>query len=494
MFERSSGILMPISSIPSRYGIGTLGREAYNFIDFLNLSKQKYWQLLPLGPISYGDSPYSSFSSYAGNPYYIDLELLVEDGILSNEDCIALETQDEYIDYEKQFNLRYDILYRAFINSKSKYSRKISEFKNKNHWIYDYSLFMALKYYFKQKPWYEWEYEIANRNDNALEQYNLLLKEEAEFWTFLQFMFFEQYFNLKAYANKKGINIIGDLPIYVAEDSADVWSNRKFFNIDDNMFPGLLAGVPPDAFSNVGQLWGNPVYDWEMLKENSYEWWIKRLSWSFILYDVLRIDHFRGFDEFWAVTKNSVNAVNGRWYSAQGKELFEQAKRKLGNINVIAEDLGIITDSVVKLKNDFGFPGMKVIQFAFDNNPLNPYLPSNYEENCVAYTGTHDNDTLKGWLEKLDDSSKDYVEKCLGISSNDFTDTNKIIYKIIDILFTSKANLCIVPLQDFLCLGSEARINTPSTLGNNWTWRVRRELLTDELAENIKKMVVKTGR
>jgi len=494
MFERSSGILMPISSIPSRYGIGTLGREAYNFIDFLNLSKQKYWQLLPLGPISYGDSPYSSFSSYAGNPYYIDLELLVEDGILSNEDCIALETQDEYIDYEKQFNLRYDILYRAFINSKSKYSRKISEFKYKNHWIYDYSLFMALKYYFKQKPWYEWEYEIANRNDNVLEQYNLLLKEEAEFWTFLQFMFFEQYFNLKAYANKKGINIIGDLPIYVAEDSADVWSNRKFFNIDDNMFPGLSAGVPPDAFSNVGQLWGNPVYDWEMLKENSYEWWIKRLSWSFILYDVLRIDHFRGFDEFWAVPKNSVNAVNGRWYSAQGKELFGQAKRKLGNINIIAEDLGIITDSVVKLKNDFGFPGMKVIQFAFDNNPLNPYLPSNYEENCVAYTGTHDNDTLKGWLEKLDDSSKDYVAECLGINSDEFNDTNKVIYKIIDIIFNSKANLCIVPMQDFLCLGSEARINTPSTLGNNWTWRVKRELLTDELAENIKKMVVKTGR
>jgi 4-alpha-glucanotransferase len=494
MFERSSGILMPISSIPSRYGIGTLGREAYNFIDFLNLSKQKYWQLLPLGPISYGDSPYSSFSSYAGNPYYIDLELLAEDGILSNEDCKALETQEEYIDYEKQFNLRYDILYKAFINSKSKYSRKISEFKNKNHWTYDYSLFMALKYYFKQKPWYEWEYEIANRNDNALEQYSLLLKDETEFWTFLQFMFFEQYFNLKAYANKKGINIIGDLPIYVAEDSADVWSNRKLFNIGDNMFPSLSAGVPPDAFSNVGQLWGNPVYDWEMLKENSYEWWIKRLNWSFTLYDVLRIDHFRGFDEFWAVPKNSVNAVNGRWYSAQGKELFEQVKKKLGNINVIAEDLGIITDSVVKLKNDFGFPGMKVVQFAFDNNPLNPYLPSNYEENCVAYTGTHDNDTLKGWLEKLDDSSKDYVAKCLGINGDEFNDTNKVIYEIIDIIFNSKANLCIVPLQDFLCLGSEARINTPSTLGNNWTWRVKSELLTDELAEKIKKITVKTGR
>lgn len=494
MFERSSGILMPISSIPSRYGIGTLGREAYNFIDFLNLSKQKYWQLLPLGPVSYGDSPYSSFSSYAGNPYYIDLELLIEDGILSYEDCEALETQDEYIDYEKQFNLRYDILYKAFINSKSRFSKKIDEFKDRCCWVYDYSLFMALKYYFKQKPWHEWDSKIANRHDDALEQYRLLLKEETEFWTFLQLKFFEQYFNLKAYANKKGIHIIGDLPIYAADDSADVWSDRKVFKIDDNMLPSLSAGVPPDAFSDMGQLWGNPVYNWEKLKENSYEWLIKRLSWSFKMYDVLRIDHFRGLDEFWAVPMNSVNAVNGRWYSAQGKELFEQAKKKLGNIHVIAEDLGIITESVVKLKNDFGFPGMKVIQFAFDKNPLNPYLPTNYEENCVAYTGTHDNDTLRGWLEKLDDSSKDYVAECLGIRSNEFTDTNKVIYEIIDILCTSRANLCIVPLQDFLCLGSEARMNTPSTLGKNWTWRVKRELLTDKLAENIKKIADKTGR
>lgn len=493
MYERNSGILLPISSLPSRFGIGTMGREAFNFIDFLSSSNQKYWQLLPLGHVSYGDSPYSSFSSYAGNPYFIDLELLIEEGALSLEDCMELDSEDERIDYEKQFNLRYDILYKAFTNSRNTCSKKLNEFKYKNQWVDGYSLFMALKYHFNQRPWYKWDEDIAFRSDNALSKYRLLLKEKTEFWIFVQMKFFEQYFKLKSYANLKNIRIIGDMPIYPAKDSTDVWESRNFYKTDEYMLPSLSAGVPPDAFSEVGQLWGNPVYDWDKLKENSYELWIKKLSWHFNLYDVLRIDHFRGFDEFWAVPKNSINAVNGKWYTAYGKEMFEKAISELGSMNIIAEDLGIITESVSKLKDYFNFPGMKVLQFAFDKNPLNPHLPLNYDENCVAYTGTHDNDTLKGWLENLDDSSKDYVLASLGINGDEFTEINNVIYEIINILCTSKAKLCIVPLQDFLCLGSEARINTPSTLGN-WTWRFTGDILTDELAEKIKKIVVKTSR
>lgn len=485
---------MPISSLPSRYGIGTLGKEAYNFIDFLQLSKQRYWQILPIGPASYGDSPYSSFSSYAGSPYFIDLEALIEEGILTRKDCSGLDSNDNYIDYEKQFNLRYEILYKAFVNCKDEYSKKLNEFESNNNWVHDYSLFMALKYHFNQMSWYEWDEDIASRNKVVLEKYEWLLKEKIEFWIFLQYKFFEQYYALKVYANKKNIFIIGDMPIYAAEDSVDVWAEREIFVTNEKQRPSLSAGVPPDAFSDEGQLWGNPIYNWRYLKEKSYEWWIKRLSWHFKLFDVIRIDHFRGFDEFWAVPRDSLNAVNGRWYPAGGRELFELAIKKFGKINIIAEDLGIITESVAQLKSKFNFPGMKVLQFAFDGNSFNPYFPKNYEENCVAYTGTHDNDTLKGWLEKLDVSSKNYVAECCGISSDEFTNTKKVIYKIIDILCTSKANICIVPLQDYLCLGSEARINTPSTVGNNWMWRVKRELLTSELAENIKKIADKTER
>lgn len=491
MFDRSSGILMPISSLPSKYGIGTLGKEAYNFIDFLHSSKQKYWQLLPLGPVSYGDSPYSSFSIYAGNPYYIDLEFLIEEGILSYEDCEALDSEDEHIDYEKQFNFRYEILYKAFINSKDKYKNKLNEFKTKNQWVIDYSLFMVLKYHFNQKPWHEWDREIKNRNDAALEKYKNILKEKIEFWIFLQYVFYDQYFKLKAYANNQGVFIIGDMPIYPAEDSVEVWADRTIFEVDEFMMPSLSAGVPPDYFSKDGQLWGNPVYNWDRFKENSFDWWIKRLHWAFLLYDVVRIDHFRGFDEFYVIPKNNSNAVNGRWLPAYGKELFEQATAKLGKLNIIAEDLGIITDSVTKLKNNFNFPGMKVLQFAFDNNPLNPYLPKNYEENSVAYTGTHDNDTLRGWFNKLDTATKQYVLECLNINAEE---EGKIIDLIIESVLKSIATLAVIPLQDYLGLDSQGRMNTPSTLGENWRWRVKKKMLTDKLSIKIKAMTINSSR
>lgn len=495
MFKRSLGTLLPISSLPSKYGIGTLGREAYNFIDFLEKSGQKYWQVLPMGPVSYGDSPYSSFSSFAGNPCLIDLEVFIKEGFVEEDDLRNLESQDvEHVDYEKQFNKRYDVLRIIYENTKTAYGDKILSFKMKNKWAEDYGLFMSLKYKNNQLPWNEWDRDLAGRNEEKIEEVKIMLKEEIEYWIFLQLIFYDQYFLLKRYASEKGISIIGDIPIYAAMDSADVWCNPHNFMLDENFIPILAAGVPPDSFSAKGQLWGNPVYNWENLRKTNYSWWIDRIKFSLKLYDAVRIDHFRGFDEFYAVPWGSLDAVNGKWMKAYGKELFQVLNEQFGNINIIAEDLGIITESVIKLKEHTLFPGMKVLQFAFDNNPLNPYLPENYEKNCVAYTGTHDNDTLKGWFEKLDESTKDCVIKSLGINGYECTDTNTLVYEIIDILSQSRANLCIVPLQDFLCLGSEARMNTPSTLGNNWTWRVKKELLTDDLAEKIKTIAVKNGR
>ncbi|MFA9423575.1 MAG: 4-alpha-glucanotransferase, partial [Sedimentibacter sp.] len=456
---------------------------------------QTYWQILPLGPVSYGDSPYSPFSVYAGNPYYIDLELIINEGLINEKDCEILESMiNTQVDYERQFYNRYDVLFKVYVNSKEMLENEINIFESENKWVLDYALFMALKYKNKQLPWYEWDDDIVNRDENAIKKIKIQLNTEIRFWVFLQYIFYKQYFKLKEYANKKGLLIIGDIPIYAAEDSVDVWCNSQLFMLDEKKIPCLVAGVPPDGFSKTGQLWGNPVYNWEYLKETSYMWWIDRIEWSFKLYDSVRIDHFRGFDEFWAVPYGSENAVNGKWLKAYGMELFEKLKEKLGNLNIIAEDLGIINSSVIALKNNAGFPGMKVLQFAFDGNAENPYLPKTYEENSVAYTGTHDNDTLNGWFNKLSESAKQYVLNTLGIKIEKANEEKNINYKIINILYMSKANLCIVPMQDFLCLGSQARINIPSTLGNNWQWRVSKELLNHDLAEKIKKMVINSDR
>lgn len=492
MLKRSSGILMPVSSLPSKYGIGTLGKEAYNFVDFLHSSNQKYWQLLPMGPVSYGDSPYASFSVFAGNPYYIDLDVLIEEELLSFEDCEILNVNDKYVDYERQFNFRYKILHKAFVNSIGKYGNEINEFKDNNQWVDDYALFMSLKYYNNQKSWHEWEDKISKDNIKEIEKYRHMLKDDIEFWIFLQFMFYKQYTKLKDYANSRGIYLIGDMPIYTAEDSVEAWSERSLFMTDACKRPSLVAGVPPDAFSDKGQLWGNPVYNWQYHRMNSYEWWIKRLNLSLKLYDLVRIDHFRGFDEFWAVERGSENAISGSWLPANGREMFNRAAKKIKKLNIIAEDLGIITDSVVSLRNEFNFPGMKILQFAFDGNPQNPYLPENYEENSAAYTGTHDNDTLKGWYKKLDDDTRKYVLKSLNISEE--MDIDDIIYAMIERVLASKSILCIIPLQDYLCLGTEARINTPSTLGGNWLWRVDKDMLTKDIIHKIRKITSDNDR
>ena len=487
MFERSSGILLPIFSLPSKYGIGTFGKEAYKFIDFLRSAGQRYWQLLPLGHTSFGDSPYSCFSVFAGNPYFIDLETLAEEGFINQTELkyIDFGIDYAYIDYRRLFDTRYEVLRKAYVN-KGKFI-DLTPFRKDNPWVSDYALFMALKHKNNHLPWYKWDEGFKKREENILQKYKNESHEEINFWAFLQYLFFKQYQKLKEYAGKSGISIIGDIPVYVAGDSVDVWSDKKIFMLDEKNLPLWVAGVPPDDFSDDGQLWGNPVYNWEYLKETGYKWWLDRIGFSFKLYDTVRIDHFRGFDEFWAVPYGAENAVKGRWMPAYGRELFQKVKEKSGKVNIIAEDLGIITDSVIKLKNDLGYPGMKVLQFAFDGNPDNPYLPQNYDKNYVAYTGTHDNDTLKGWFEKLNVKGREYVLKALNIKAEDI---NEIVYDLIRVLYESKAHLCIIPLQDFLCLGSEARINTPSTLGANWRWRARRSMITDELAEKIRNMVL----
>ncbi|MBP1926449.1 4-alpha-glucanotransferase [Sedimentibacter acidaminivorans] len=492
MFNRSAGILLPISSLPSNYGIGTFGRAAYEFVDFLNKSGQKYWQVLPLGPVSYGDSPYSPFSIYAGNPYYIDLDILIEDSILSKEELKSLDCcyyDEKSIDYENLFYTRFKVLKKAYYNANKKYKEEISSFVKSNNWVCEYALFMSLKYKNNQLPWSDWDKLESELNSNTISLVKIELKEDIDFWIFLQYLFYKQYFNLKEYANGKGIKIIGDIPIYAAEDSADVWASSNVFLMDHNKIPIKVAGVPPDAFSSEGQLWGNPVYNWEYLKGTSYRWWCDRIIWTLKLYDVVRLDHFRGFDEFWGVNYGSPNAVNGLWMPAYGYELFKKLKLYFEDVKIIAEDLGIITDSVVKLRNNYKFPGMKIFQFAFDGNKNNPYLPNNYEDNSVAYTGTHDNDTLLGWYDNLNDSEKKDVLNYLDTKKDD-----NINYKIINSLYMSKSNLCIIPLQDFLCIGSEARINTPSTVGGNWVWRVKKETLTDELSEKINNMVNKSKR
>lgn len=509
MFERSSGILLPIFSLPSKYGIGTFGKEAYKFIDFLCSAGQSYWQILPLGHTSYGDSPYSTFSVFAGNPYFIDLDLLVEEGFIEENDIEELDfgTNDELIDYEKLFYNRYKVLRKAYENKGNIYNS--ITFIKQATWLEDYALFMALKHKNNQVAWHMWDEKLIKRDKLALEKVKNELNDEIKFWIFVQHLFFEQYFKLKEYANKSGISIIGDIPIYLAEDSVDAWTEKSLFMLNEDKMPAYVAGVPPDDFSEYGQLWGNPVYNWEYLKETEYEWWINRIDFSHKLYDLVRIDHFRGFDEFWTVPYGSENAINGKWLPAFGKELFKKVNEELGHANIIAEDLGIITDSVIRLRESSGFPGMKVLQFAFDGSPHNPYLPDNYEENCVAYTGTHDNDTLKGWFEKLSSGEKQYVLEKLNINEksndngNDDDDNNNynegesinsILYKIISDLYDSRANLCIVPLQDFLCLGSEARINTPSTMENNWRWRLKSSQITDDLAERINAITLANGR
>lgn len=491
---RRNGMLLPIASLPSPYGIGGFSKEAYEFIDLLEETGQKLWQILPLGPTSYGDSPYQSFSTFAGNPYFIDLDTLAEKGWLTKEACEASDYGDNesYIDYGRIYNSRFVLLKQAFLNSDILSDEKFTEFcKANQHWLPDYALYMALKNQNDGKSWIEWEEEIRLRKPEAVECHKKELEEECNFYEFLQYEFHEQWTKVKEYAHKKGIQIVGDVPIYVAFDSADTWANPELFQLDEKNLPLGVAGCPPDAFSATGQLWGNPLYNWAYHKKTGYDWWLKRIAYCFDLYDIVRIDHFRGFDEYYSIPYGDETAVNGHWEKGPGMDLFDTVKEKLGELDIIAEDLGFLTESVFQLLKDSGYPGMKVLQFAFDPSEDSDYLTYKYQRNCVVYTGTHDNDTTAGWFEKLSDGDR---EVALRYMNSFYTPKEEQHWDLIALAMRSTADTCIIPVQDFLGLGSEARINMPSTLGDNWKWRMTKGAFSEELKEKIRRMTKLYGR
>jgi len=481
--ERGSGIIMHITSLPNKYGIGSFGKEAFNFVDFLKNAGQKYWQVLPLGPTGYGDSPYQCFSAFAGNPYFIGLDLLVKDGLLSLEDIenIDLGKEKERVDYYKIFKNKMEILKKAYKNNKE----SLEEFKLENkNWIEDYGLFMALKTKFNLKAWYTWDKNIRFREKEAMDKYKKELEDEIGYWIFLQYVFHKQWSSLKEYANSNGIKIIGDIPIYVAGDSCDVWADHKMFLLDEERVPLRVAGCPPDYFSETGQLWGNPLYDWEYLDKNNYIWWINRIKTSLKLYDLVRIDHFRGFEAFWSIPYGDETAINGEWVKGPGVRLFNKIKEELGEVNIIAEDLGLLTQEVIDFLKETGFPGMKVLQFAFSRDYESQYVPHNHIKNCVVYTGTHDNDTFLGWFQ--DEKNKgdvEYAKEYLKLSEEEGYN-----WGFIRGAWSSVAALAMAPLQDFLGLDNNYRMNRPSIAENNWTWRAGEEQLNEDLEHKIKKL------
>ena len=490
MFERSSGILFHPTSLPGKYGIGTLGKEAYAFIDFLKKSRQKLWQIFPLGPTGYGDSPYQSFSSFAGNPYLIDFDLLIEAHLLSEEDLrdVFFGDNEEYIDYGAIYNQKYPLLRKAYENFKSSDNHEMKEnlehFKRENaSWLNDYSLYISLKNHFNGLPWNEWAHDIKNREHGAMEHYRNELADDIEYHNFIQFLFFKQWGDVKRYANENGIKIIGDIPIFVAADSSDAWANPEIFLFDEERKPVKVAGVPPDYFSATGQLWGNPLYNWQKLKETNYSWWVERVRANLSTCDIIRIDHFRGFEAYWAVPYGDDTAINGQWEPGPGIDLFNAIKSQLGELPIIAEDLGLMTQGVIDLREATGFPGMKILGFAFDSGEENDYLPHTYTKNCVVYTGTHDNDTLIGWFQKAKEEDRQFARDYLNSRSDD-----EIHWDAIRGAWSSVASMAISPVQDFLGLGSEARINTPGVAAGNWQWRLKQGVLTDELAERIAKL------
>lgn len=493
--KRSSGIIMHISSLPNKYGIGTFGKEAYEFADFLDKAGQKYWQMLPLGPTSYGDSPYQSFSAFAGNPYFIDFDILNENGLLDKEDYenINFGSNPEDIDYGIIFDNKIPVLRKAYDNFKNREELQESfcEFKKNEFWLEDYAMYMAIKNSFQLKSWQKWDDDIRLRDPKSLEKYKEDLKDDIEFWSFIQFEFYKQWTALKEYVNELGIEIIGDMPIYVAEDSADVWSNPDAFLLDkETLEPIKVAGCPPDIFSETGQLWGNPIYDWNWMDENGYQWWIERIKHSLKLYDWIRIDHFKGFESYYSIPYGEDTAINGEWVKGPGMKIFDAIRNELGDVNIIAEDLGTLTEETIKLRDDNNFPGMKILTFAFDSDSENMFLPHNYNENFIAYTGTHDNDTVRGWIETT--GTKEQVKNAIDYLN--LTEEEGYNWGLIRGIWSSVANVSIAQMQDFLNLGNEARTNLPSTLGQNWKWRVKKGACTDELAQKIYDITERYGR
>lgn len=483
--NRSSAVLMPMSSLPSNYGIGTMGKSAYKFVDFLKSAGQKYWQLLPLGPTSYGDSPYSSFSTFAGNPYYIDLDMLVKDGLLKSSELSGIDwgSDPERVDYGKIYNSRFRVLRIAFSRGKEKLADELEEFRSDNaRWLEDYALYMAVKARFGMKSWTEWEDEdIRLHRPEAVEKYGELLREDVDFYVFMQFLFFRQWVALRDYAHEKGVQFIGDIPIYVALDSADVWSEPQFFQLDEDNFPVEVAGVPPDAFTEEGQLWGNPLYDWDAMRADGYGWWIRRIDGARKLYDVIRIDHFRGFESYWAVPVGEETAKNGSWKKGPGMGLVSVLTSWFGKMEYIAEDLGYITPGVQQLLSDSGLPGMKVLEFAFDAHGESDYLPHRCEQNSVCYMGTHDNDTVLGWLKTMSREDKRFAGAYMHITQDEGW-----VWGLIRTGMSTASNLFVVQMQDLLELPASCRMNIPGTSTGNWQWRMLPGAADKKLAKKLR--------
>lgn len=476
---RGSGILLHVSSLPSAYGIGTLGKAAYDFVDFLEKSGQQYWQILPLGHTGFGDSPYQAFSAFAGNPYMIDFDYLCKDELLKREEYQYIDwgKNRRKVDYGKLSQSRIKVLKNVMLRFKKTEEYELFCAENA-FWLEDYSVFASMKEKFSGAPFFEWKKPLPNSD-----------KSECEFWKVLQFLFFSQWKRLKDYSNSKGVKIIGDLPIYVAYDSADVMGNPKLFELDFKGRPINVAGVPPDAFSPSGQLWGNPVFDWDYMQSDGFGWWIKRIRHSLKLFDVLRIDHFRGFSSFYSVPFGSKDAVNGKWRAAPGEELFEAVEKAIGKPAVIAEDLGFIDDGVRELIKKTGFPGMKILQFAFDSRDGGDYLPHNYTKNCVAYIGTHDNDTLAGWLASAPEKDVAYAAEYLRLN-----EAEGYVDGFVKSALASVADTVILTMQDLLSLGTQARMNTPSTVSENWQWRALKSDFSADLAEKLNRLTKLYGR
>ena len=480
---RSSGVLMHLSSLPSPYGIGTMGKQAKQFVDFLEKAGQTYWQMLPICPTSYGDSPYQSPSGFAGNPYFIDLDILCTKKLLKKSECKSYQwnEKDDTVDYALLYKNRYDLLRKAKVRFFENVPQEYGQFCEKEaDWLDDFALFMALKEAHNGAQWSEWERPLKFREAEAIAKAKDTYADEIDFWKMLQYLFFEQWCELKNYANEREIRIIGDVPIYVAGDSVDVWTNPSQFYLDENLEPIDVAGCPPDAFSADGQLWGNPLFRWDVMREDGYSWWTMRLRKMSTLYDVIRIDHFRGFDSYYAIPGKDTTARNGVWRNGPGMELFRAVEEKLGKPDIIVEDLGFLTPSVLQLVADSGYPGMKVVQFAFDSRDDSDYMPHNYDKHCVVYTGTHDNDTILGWMKQAPKNSVKKAKEYLRMTKEEGYNWGMMCGA-----WMSSANLAVVTMQDLIGLGSSARMNVPSTLGGNWTWRALPGQINAPLANKL---------
>ncbi len=488
---RRSGILMHITSLPGNYGVGTMGKQAFGFVDFLKQSGQSYWQILPLTPTGYGDSPYQSCSTFAGNHYLIDLDKLIEEGLLVSDDLNGIDWSwcEEKVDFGRQYNNRLNVLRKAYARFNGCW--EFDQFCQENgSWLADFALFMALKGKFGGAPWYQWEGSLKFRDPDAIWNARQELKDEIRFYSFVQYIFYKQWNELRAYAHNNGVKIIGDVPIYVPYDSVEVWSSPEFFQLNEDLDPTDVAGCPPDAFSADGQLWGNPLYRWDVLAQDGYAWWLGRLGSAGKLYDVIRMDHFRGFEAYWAVPYGDTTARNGRWVKGPDMGFINAVKNGLPHISFIAEDLGFLTQEVLDLRDSSGYPGMKILEFAFDSREPSDYLPHTYIQNTVCYTGTHDNMTMRQWFDTASPDAIAYATEYMKLSEEE-----GLVWGTIRTAMSSVSDLCIIQMQDYLNLGGEARMNFPGICdGTNWVWRAKNGAITNELAQKIRKLTELYGR